>query len=128
MLGKSLIKIFLALGLTGIVFISLAFFIVYSGKAKPVDASTREACLHYDSQTIMSKVIRAKTHDEKLWHTFSDVQDAAQKAGILIDPANISLSGRIWMVPLTQRTSADGTKNFTGLLDCKTDSVEFSGG
>ncbi|MEN4691147.1 hypothetical protein [Pantoea agglomerans] len=91
-----------------------------------VDAAQAEACRHYDNQTIMAKVIRAKTGDQAEWKTFSDAQDAAEKNGILIDYGQMTFGNDIWLVPFTQRSGQSALGEYFGMLDCTTDSVEFS--
>lgn len=100
--------------------------IVVLARPSKVDAAQAEACHHYDNQTIMTKVIRAKTKDNAEWKSFSDVQDVAEKNGILIDYDQISIGNDIWTVPFTQRHGQSATEEYIGMLDCTTDSVEFS--
>lgn len=106
--------------------LAVMIFIVVSARPSQVDYSQIEACRHYDNQTIMINVIRAKTKDKSEWKNFSDVQDVAEKNGILIDYDQISIGNDIWLVPFTQRSGQSATEKYFGMLDCTTGSVEFS--
>lgn len=106
--------------------LAVMIFIVVSGRPSKVDASQVEACRHYDNQAIMTKVIRAKTKEKAEWKNFSDVQHVAEKNGILIDYGQISFGNDIWLVPFNQRSVQSATNEHFGMLDCTTDSVEFS--
>jgi hypothetical protein len=124
---KRLVKI-LAITITVLVVLALAVMILLIVSMRPskVDAAQAEACRHYDNQTIMAKVIRAKTGAKAEWKTFSDVQNAAEKNGILIDYDQMTFGNNIWLVPFTQRSGQSATDEYFGMLDCTTDSVEFS--
>ena len=58
--------------------------------------------------------------------TLSDAQDAAQKNGIMIDFEQMTFGNDIWLVPFTQRNGQSAIVEYFGMLDCTTDSVEFS--
>ncbi len=124
---KRLVKI-LAITITVLAVLALAVMILLIVLMRPskVDAAQAEACRHYDNQTIMAKVIRAKTGDQAKWKTFSDAQDAAEKNGILIDYGQMTFGNDIWLIPFTQRSGQSALGEYFGMLDCTTDSVEFS--
>jgi hypothetical protein len=109
-----------------VIALAVMITIVVSARPSKVDTAEAEACRHYDNQAIMTKVIRAKTKDKAEWGNFSDVQDVAEKNGILIDYDQISFGNNIWLVPFTQRSGQSATEVYFGMLDCTTDSVEFS--
>lgn len=109
-----------------VIALAVMITIVVSARPSKVDAAQAEACRHYDNQAIMTNVIRAKTKDKAEWKSFSDVQDVAEKNGILIDYDQISFGNNIWLVPFTQRSGQSATEEYIGMLDCTTDSVEFS--
>jgi len=120
---KNLVITILALG---VIALAVMITIVVSARPSKVDTAEAEACRHYDNQAIMTKVIRAKTGDKAEWKNFADVQDVAEKHGILIDYDQITIGNDIWTVPLTQRSGQSATEEYIGMLDCTTDSVEFS--
>lgn len=111
-----------------ILFVAIMFFGLLAGKPREVSEVNQQACLHSDYETIMMKVIRENTEETGKWKDFSDAQAAAERSHMLIEPSRIYLVNDIWMVPFTQYKDEKGTKHFMGLLDCKTDSVEISGG
>ncbi|KYN63174.1 hypothetical protein IU46_018745 [Pantoea agglomerans] len=118
----------LVIAITALAVLALAVMILLILLFRPskVDAAQAEACRHYDNQTIMAKVIRAKTGDQAEWKTFSDAQDVAEKNGILIDYGQMTFGNDIWLVPFTQRSGQSALGEYFGMLDCTTDSVEFS--
>lgn len=118
----------LVIAITALAVLALAVMILLILLFRPskVDAAQAEACRHYDNQTIMIKVIRAKTGDQAEWKSFSDAQEAAQKNGILIDYGQMTFGNDIWLVPFTQRSGQSAIGEYFGMLDCTTDSVEFS--
>ncbi|MGC1030893.1 hypothetical protein [Pantoea agglomerans] len=118
----------LVIAITALAVLALAVMILLILLFRPskVDAAQAEACRHYDNQTIMAKVIRAKTGDQAEWKTFSDAQEAAQKNGILIDYGQMTFGNDIWLVPFTQRNGQSAIGEYFGMLDCTTESVEFS--
>lgn len=118
----------LVIAITALAVLALAVMIllILSFRPSKVDAAQAEACRHYDNQTIMTKVIRAKTGDQTEWKSFSDAQDAAEKSGILIDYGQMTFGNDIWLVPFTQRSGQSALGEYFGMLDCTTDSVEFS--
>lgn len=120
---KNLVITIVALG---VIALAVMITIVVSARPSKVDTAEAEACRHYDNQAIMTKVIRAKTGDKAEWKNFADVQDVAEKHGILIDYDQITIGNDIWTVPLTQRSGQSATEEYIGMLDCTTDSVEFS--
>lgn len=120
---KNLVITIVALG---VIALAVMITIVVSARPTKVDTAEAEACRHYDNQAIMTKVIRAKTGDKAEWKNFADVQDVAEKHGILIDYDQITIGNDIWTVPLTQRSGQSATEEYIGMLDCTTDSVEFS--
>ncbi|MGE1157306.1 hypothetical protein ACQJ0H_00755 [Pantoea agglomerans] len=124
---KRVVKI-LVITITALALFALAVMILIIVSIRPskVDAVQTEACRHYDNQTIMAKVIRAKTGDQAEWKTFSDAQDAAEKNGILIDYGQMTFGNDIWLVPFTQRSVQSAPGEYFGMLDCTTDNVEFS--
>jgi len=124
---KRFVKI-LVIGITVLAVLALAVMIllILSFRPSKVDAVRAEACRHYDNQTIMTKVIRARTGDQVEWKSFSDAQDAAEKNGILIDYGQMTFGNDIWLVPFTQRSGQSAIGEYFGMLDCTTDSVEFS--
>jgi len=117
-----------AITITALAVLALAVMILLIVSIRPskVDAAQAEACRHYDNQIIMAKVIRAKTGEQAEWKNFSDVQDAAQKNGIMIDYGQMVFGNDIWLVPFTQRIDQTVTEEYFGMLDCTTDTVEFS--
>lgn len=124
---RRLVKILVISALTvAVLALAVMIFIVVSGRPSKVDASQVEACRHFDNQAIMTKVIRAITKEKAEWKNFSDVQDVAEKNGILIDYTQISFGNDIWLVPFNQRSGKSATEEYFGMLDCTTDSVEFS--
>lgn len=124
---KRFVKI-LAIIITALAVLALAVMILLIVSMRPskVDAAQAEACRHYDNQIIMAKVIRAKTGAQAEWKNFADVQGAAEKNGILIDYDQMTFGHDIWLVPFTQRSGQSATDEYFGMLDCTTDSVEFS--
>lgn len=124
---KRFVKI-LVIAITALAVLVFAVMILLILLIRPskVDAAQAEACRHYDNQIIMAKVIRAKTGDQAEWKTFSDAQDAAQKNGILIDYGQMTFGNDIWLVTFTQRNGQSALEEYFGMLDCATDSVEFS--
>lgn len=124
---KKLVKIGVITAIAlAVLVLAVMITIVVSSRPSKVSAAQVEACRHYDNQAIMTKVIRAKTKDKAEWKNFSDVQDVAEKNGILIDYDQISFGNNIWLVPFTQRSGQSATEIYFGMLDCTTDSVEFS--
>lgn len=124
---KKLVKNFVILAIAlAVLALAVMISIVVSARPSKVGDSQAEACRHYDNQAIMTRVIRAKTRDESQLKNFSDVQDLAEKNGILIDYDQISFGNDIWLVPFSQRSGQSATEEYIGLLDCTTDSVEFS--
>ena len=124
---RRLVKILVITALTvAALALAVMIFIVVSGRPSKVDASQVEACRHYDNQAIMTKVIRATTKYKEELKNFSDVQNLAEKNGIIIDYEQKSFGNDIWLVPLTQRSHQLATEEYFAMLDCTTDSVEFS--
>lgn len=124
---RRLVKILVILALTvAVLALAVIIIIVVLGRPSKVNSSQIAACIHYDNQTIMSKVIRAKTKDKQELKNFSDVQDLAEKNGIIIDYEQTSFGNDIWLVPFTQRSHQLATEEYFAMLDCTTDSVEFS--
>lgn len=124
---KKVVKI-LVIAITALSVLAFAVMILLIVSIRPskVDAAQTEACRHYDNQTIMAKVIRANTGDQAEWKTFSDAQDAAEKNGIMIDFEQMTFGNDIWLVPFTHRNGQSAIGEYFGMLDCTTDSVEFS--
>lgn len=124
---KRLVRI-LVIAITSLAVLASAvmILIIVSFRPSEVSAALTEACRHYDNQTIMTKVIRAKTGDEAEWKSFSDAQHAAEENGILIDYEQMTFGNDIWLVPFTQRNHGSASGEFFAMLDCTTDSVEFS--
>lgn len=124
---KRLVRI-LVIGIASLAVLASAVIILIIVFFRPaeVDVARTEACRHYDNQTIMTEVIRAKTRDKAEWKSFSDAQDAAEKNGILIDYEQMTFGNNIWLVPFTQRNHQSASGEFFAMLDCTTDSVEFS--
>jgi len=120
---KKLVIAFISMGV--LLYVAM-ILIVISIRPSKVDAAQAEACRHYNNQTIMAKVILAKTEDQSEWKNFSYVQDTAEKNGILIDFGQITFGNDIWLVPFTQRIDQSGIMKYFGMLDCTTDNVEFS--
>lgn len=124
---KRFVKI-LVIAITALAVLAFAVMIllILSFRPSKVDAVQAEACRHYDNQTIMAKVIRAKTGDQAVWKTFSDAQDAAEKNRIMIDFEQMTFGNDIWLVSFTQRNGQSAIGEYFAMLDCTTDSVEFS--
>jgi len=124
---KRFVKI-LAIIITALAVLALAVMIllIVSRRPSKVDAAQAEACRHYDNQIIIAKVIRAKTGAQAEWKNFADVQDAAEKNGILIDYDQMTFGNDIWLVPFIQRSGQSATDEYFAMLDCTTASVEFS--
>ncbi|NIG17450.1 hypothetical protein F3J37_01995 [Pantoea sp. Al-1710] len=119
--GVLLVLIIVAIVLIGMIAVPII------NKPDKVVTADITACQHYDSRTIVRKVVAARTGEHEGFDDFSKVQDAAQKAHLLVDVDNASLSDNIWMVPFSQRSDTNGTQNGMALLDCSRDSVEFGG-
>ncbi|KAA5974364.1 MULTISPECIES: hypothetical protein [Pantoea] len=124
---KKVVKtLVIAITVLAVLAFAVMILLIVSIRPSKVDAAQAEACRHYDYQTIMTKVIRAKTGDQAEWKSFSDVQDAAQNNGILIDYGQMTFGNDIWLVPFTKRNGQSANGEYFGMLDCTTDSVEFS--
>lgn len=124
---KRLVKISVITALAlAVLALAVMILIIVSIRPSKVDAAQAEACRHYDNQTIMAIVIRAKTGDKVEWKNFSEVQDVAEKNGILINYGQMAFGNDIWLVPFTQRSGQSANGEYFAMLDCTTDSVEFS--
>lgn len=55
-----------------------------------------------------------------------DAQQAAEKNGIIIDYVQMTFGNDICLVPAAQRNDESDSGEFFAMLDCTTDSVEFS--
>lgn len=120
---------FSVLGIIGLVVMIILVMIGMPILSRPgsVNETDFNACLHYDNQTIVSKVVAARVGSREGFKSFSEVQDAAQRANLLVNIDNVILSNNIWMVPFSQHSDESGTQQGMALLDCSRDNVEFSG-
>lgn len=99
-----------------------------ASRSGQVDNINLHDCLHSDNQTLVSKVVAARSGKRGGFRNFSEVQDAAQQARLIVETDSLYLSNDIWMVSFQQHTDAQGTLRGMALIDCRTGNVEFSGG
>ena len=80
---KKVVKI-LVIAITAMAVLAFAVLILLIVSIRPskVDAAQAAACRHYDNQTIMTKVIRAKTGDQAEWKLYLTLRTPLKRTGL----------------------------------------------